>query len=76
MRDAVALQELLASRLGPERRLGHPVQWFAYPMGAENSHTADLVRRPGVSAGMSVVVSARMATPIGTFTKKIQSQPA
>jgi peptidoglycan/xylan/chitin deacetylase (PgdA/CDA1 family) len=45
--DTVALHELVASRKALERRLGHPVQWFAYPAGAENAHVAYLVRRAG-----------------------------
>jgi peptidoglycan/xylan/chitin deacetylase (PgdA/CDA1 family) len=45
--DAIAMDELVGSRLALERRLHHPVQWFAYPGGAENAHVLDLVRRAG-----------------------------
>jgi peptidoglycan/xylan/chitin deacetylase (PgdA/CDA1 family) len=45
--DTIALHELIASRIALERRLGHPVQWFAYPAGAENARAAYLVRRAG-----------------------------
>jgi hypothetical protein len=41
------MHELLDSRLALERGLGHPVQWFAYPGGAENAHDAHLVRLAG-----------------------------
>ena len=29
------------------RSLGRPVQWFAYPAGAENERIVDLTRRAG-----------------------------
>jgi peptidoglycan/xylan/chitin deacetylase (PgdA/CDA1 family) len=45
--DAQALQELRDSRRALEQHLGHPVQWFAYPAGAENAHAAALVRQAG-----------------------------
>jgi peptidoglycan/xylan/chitin deacetylase (PgdA/CDA1 family) len=45
--DSVAMRELVDSRFAIERRLHHPVQWFAYPSGAENAHSSDLVRRAG-----------------------------
>ena len=45
--DAAALEELTVSRHTLEQHLGRPVQWFAYPAGAENAHAAALVRRAG-----------------------------
>jgi peptidoglycan/xylan/chitin deacetylase (PgdA/CDA1 family) len=42
-----ALRELLQSRQALERHLGHPVQWFAYPYGAEDSRIVSLVREAG-----------------------------
>ena len=51
--DAVALHELLASRLALQRRLHHPVQWFAYPAGAENAHAVSLVGRAGYVLAMT-----------------------
>jgi peptidoglycan/xylan/chitin deacetylase (PgdA/CDA1 family) len=44
---AAARQELTASRRVLERRLGHPVQWFAYPSGAVDARIVALVRRAG-----------------------------
>jgi peptidoglycan/xylan/chitin deacetylase (PgdA/CDA1 family) len=44
---ATATTELLDSRIALERRLGHPVQWFAYPAGRFDSATVALVRRAG-----------------------------
>lgn len=45
--DAEAAFELAASRQALERHLGHPVQWFAYPEGAEDAHAASLVAAAG-----------------------------
>jgi peptidoglycan/xylan/chitin deacetylase (PgdA/CDA1 family) len=45
--DSQALEELLVSRHALEHHLGHPVQWFAYPAGAEDAHAVELVRRAG-----------------------------
>ncbi len=42
-----ALGELEQSRAALERHLHHPVQWFAYPAGAENARAAQLVRQAG-----------------------------
>ena len=42
-----ASYELVASRRALERRLGHPVQWFAYPSGAEDAAVLPLVRHAG-----------------------------
>jgi peptidoglycan/xylan/chitin deacetylase (PgdA/CDA1 family) len=42
-----ALAELEQSRNALERHLHHPVQWFAYPSGAENARAAQLVRQAG-----------------------------
>jgi peptidoglycan/xylan/chitin deacetylase (PgdA/CDA1 family) len=40
-------QELVASRRVLEQRLGHPVQWFAYPYGSLNRVTVAAVRAAG-----------------------------
>jgi len=45
--DARALAELKRSRAALERHLRHPVQWFAYPFGAEDARVVRLVRRAG-----------------------------
>jgi peptidoglycan/xylan/chitin deacetylase (PgdA/CDA1 family) len=45
--DRRALWELRASRTALERHLRHPVQWFAYPFGAEDARVVALVRRAG-----------------------------
>jgi peptidoglycan/xylan/chitin deacetylase (PgdA/CDA1 family) len=45
--DAQALAELRDSRRVLERRLGRPVQWFAYPAGAEDARIVGLTRRAG-----------------------------
>ena len=42
-----ALWELRRSRRQLEQRLHHPVQWFAYPAGAETPRAAQLVREAG-----------------------------
>jgi peptidoglycan/xylan/chitin deacetylase (PgdA/CDA1 family) len=39
--------QLTHSRNALEKHLGHPVQWFAYPSGAENSTVVDLTRQAG-----------------------------
>jgi peptidoglycan/xylan/chitin deacetylase (PgdA/CDA1 family) len=45
--DAHALDELRQSRATLEKHLGHPVQWFAYPAGAEDARIVRLVREAG-----------------------------
>jgi peptidoglycan/xylan/chitin deacetylase (PgdA/CDA1 family) len=45
--DGDALHELVESRRGLERGLGHPVPWFAYPYGAYDQRVAELARRAG-----------------------------
>jgi peptidoglycan/xylan/chitin deacetylase (PgdA/CDA1 family) len=45
--DSQALYELADSRRTLERKLGHPVQWLAYPAGREDSRIVDLTRRAG-----------------------------
>jgi peptidoglycan/xylan/chitin deacetylase (PgdA/CDA1 family) len=45
--DSQALSELVGSRRTLERRLGHPVQWLAYPAGREDARIVDLTRRAG-----------------------------
>ena len=45
--DAQALAQLTDSRRALEQHLGRPVQWFAYPAGAENQRIVDLTRRAG-----------------------------
>jgi peptidoglycan/xylan/chitin deacetylase (PgdA/CDA1 family) len=42
-----AFSELLASRLALERRLGHAVQWLAYPFGRYDGRVEQLARRAG-----------------------------
>ena len=48
-----ALWELRRSRRQLEQRLHHPVQWFAYPAGAETTRTAQLVRQAGYVLAMT-----------------------
>jgi peptidoglycan/xylan/chitin deacetylase (PgdA/CDA1 family) len=61
--DGEALRELVRSRRTFERRLGHPVQWLAYPFGAYDSRIERLARRAGyvlaVTTEHGVVQSAR-----------------
>ena len=45
--DAQALAELTRSRLALQKHLGRPVQWFAYPAGAEDARIVGLTRRAG-----------------------------
>lgn len=45
--DTRALAELTNSRQALERRLGRPVQWFAYPAGAEDARIVGLTHRAG-----------------------------
>jgi peptidoglycan/xylan/chitin deacetylase (PgdA/CDA1 family) len=45
--DTQAFAQLRRSRNALQRHLGHPVQWFAYPAGAENAHVVALARRAG-----------------------------
>jgi len=45
--DTQAYAQLRRSRNALQRHLGHPVQWFAYPAGAENGHVVALARRAG-----------------------------
>jgi peptidoglycan/xylan/chitin deacetylase (PgdA/CDA1 family) len=44
---AQATAELVDSRRVLEQHLGHPVQWFAYPAGAEDARAVELVRKAG-----------------------------
>jgi peptidoglycan/xylan/chitin deacetylase (PgdA/CDA1 family) len=61
--DNEALRELVQSRRAFERRLGHPVQWLAYPFGRYDSRIERLARRAGyvlaVTTEHGVVHSAR-----------------
>ncbi|HEU5064977.1 MAG TPA: polysaccharide deacetylase family protein [Gaiellaceae bacterium] len=61
--DGEALRELVQSRRAFERRLDHPVQWLAYPLGAYDSRIERLARRAGyvlaVTTEHGVVQSAR-----------------
>jgi peptidoglycan/xylan/chitin deacetylase (PgdA/CDA1 family) len=45
--DAQALTELRDSRAVLQRRLGHPVQWLAYPAGAVDARIVMLARLAG-----------------------------
>jgi peptidoglycan/xylan/chitin deacetylase (PgdA/CDA1 family) len=47
MPPSQALAELRDSRRALEQHLGHPVQWFAYPFGAENATVVALAQRAG-----------------------------
>jgi peptidoglycan/xylan/chitin deacetylase (PgdA/CDA1 family) len=61
--DADVLRELLQSRLAFERRLGHPVQWLAYPGGAYDARIEQLAKRAGyvlaVTTEHGCILSAR-----------------
>jgi peptidoglycan/xylan/chitin deacetylase (PgdA/CDA1 family) len=67
--DREALRELVQSRRALERRLGHPVQWLAYPFGAYDGRTERLVRRAGyvlaVTTQYGVVQPARRHLALG-----------
>ncbi len=45
--DADALRELVQSRLAFERRLRHPMQWLAYPIGDYDARIERLAQRAG-----------------------------
>ena len=45
--SAETLSELRDSRRALEQHLGHPVQWFAYPYGAEDSRVVSLAAEAG-----------------------------
>jgi peptidoglycan/xylan/chitin deacetylase (PgdA/CDA1 family) len=45
--DGSARWELRRSASTLARHLGHPVQWFSYPMGRADGHVAELARRAG-----------------------------
>jgi peptidoglycan/xylan/chitin deacetylase (PgdA/CDA1 family) len=47
MPSSQAWTELHDSRSTLEQHLGHPVQWFAYPFGAENAGVVALVAKAG-----------------------------
>jgi peptidoglycan/xylan/chitin deacetylase (PgdA/CDA1 family) len=47
MSPSQALAELRDSRRALEHHLGHAVQWFAYPFGAENAAVVSLAQRVG-----------------------------
>jgi peptidoglycan/xylan/chitin deacetylase (PgdA/CDA1 family) len=47
MPPSEAFTELRDSRHALEQHLGHAVQWFAYPFGAENATVVGLVERAG-----------------------------
>ena len=47
MPPSQAFAELRDSRRALEQHLGHPVQWFAYPFGAENPTVVALAERVG-----------------------------
>jgi peptidoglycan/xylan/chitin deacetylase (PgdA/CDA1 family) len=51
--SAQAMQELVGSRRLLERRLGHPVQWLAYPAGKVDSRIVELARRAGYVLAMT-----------------------
>jgi peptidoglycan/xylan/chitin deacetylase (PgdA/CDA1 family) len=61
--DHKAFRELVQSRRALERRLRHPVQWFAYPFGAYDARVERLARRAGyvlaVTTEYGAVHSAR-----------------
>ncbi len=53
--DRDALRELVDSRRVLERRLGHPVLWFAYPGGAYDARVERLVCRAGYRLAVTTV---------------------
>jgi peptidoglycan/xylan/chitin deacetylase (PgdA/CDA1 family) len=56
--DGEARYELIASKWSLELALGHPVRWFAYPIGAYDPHVVDLVAQ----AGYELAVTERPGT--------------
>jgi peptidoglycan/xylan/chitin deacetylase (PgdA/CDA1 family) len=69
--QAEAWHQLVASRNALERHLGHPVQWFSYPAGAEDPAVLPLVRRAGyvlaVTTHPGEVQSARHPFELNRF---------
>lgn len=57
--NSEALAELEQSRKALERHLRHPVQWFAYPHGAEDARVAQLVRQAGYVLAVTTQPGAR-----------------
>jgi len=51
--SAQATHELVGSQRLLERKLGHPVQWFAYPAGKVDGRIVGLVRRAGYVLAMT-----------------------
>src|SRR5262245_54159641 len=56
--DARVLAELRGSRRVLEQHLHRPVQWFAYPAGAEDSRVVRLVRRAGYVLAVTTMPGA------------------
>ncbi len=56
--DQEVVEELVRSRGELERRLGHPVQWLAYPHGAVDERVVELAR----GAGYVLAVTTSPAT--------------
>jgi peptidoglycan/xylan/chitin deacetylase (PgdA/CDA1 family) len=48
-----AVEELVRSRRELERRLGHPVQWLAYPHGSVDARIVELVQGAGYVLGVT-----------------------
>jgi peptidoglycan/xylan/chitin deacetylase (PgdA/CDA1 family) len=51
--DGEALYELTASKWSLELALGHPVRWFAYPVGAYDPHVIGLVAQAGYALAVT-----------------------
>ena len=68
-----ALAELEQSRKALERHLRHPVQWFAYPSGAEDPRAAQLVRQAGYVLAVTTRPGARQnaAAPLALHRYEI-----
>ncbi|GEM_PF-571714 len=52
LNDTAAYNEIVGSKQDLERVLGHPVDLFAYPYGAVNSHVVALLQRAGFRGGI------------------------
>jgi peptidoglycan/xylan/chitin deacetylase (PgdA/CDA1 family) len=59
--DREALEELIRSRKTLERKLGHPVPWFAYPFGAYDARVERLTRRAGYLLATTTELGARQS---------------
>ena len=57
--DSEAMRELLASRRALEAHLHHPVQWLAYPIGAQDARVRGLAQQAGYALAVTTLPGVR-----------------